>query len=193
MSGPEWVVVVGVVLIAAAIATWPGESRVPASARSADRAARSHGGHSPDETSTVPDLADALVLVAILLRSGPDLTTAMARVATVSTGQVRADLETIVAAHRWGLPMESVWPALDPAWRPVALALTAAEKSGAAPSGLLLSVATRMAQASSEGVAGRVQRAGVLLALPLGLLFLPGFLGTTVVPLALHVLGAWQP
>ena len=35
--------------------------------------------------------------------------------------------------------------------------------------------------------------AGVLLALPLGLLFLPGFLGTTVVPLALHVLGAWQP
>jgi hypothetical protein len=33
----------------------------------------------------------------------------------------------------------------------------------------------------------------VLLALPLGLLFLPGFLGTTVVPLALHVLGAWQP
>ena len=78
MSGPEWGVVVGVVLIAAAIATWPSESRVPASARSADRAARSHGGHSPDETSTVPDLADALVLVAILLRSGPDLTTAMA-------------------------------------------------------------------------------------------------------------------
>ena len=77
MSGPEWVVVVGVVLIAAAIATWPSESRVPARAPSADRAARSHRGHSPDETSTVPDLADALVLVAILLRSGPDLTTAM--------------------------------------------------------------------------------------------------------------------
>lgn len=50
-----------------------------------------------------------------------------------------------------------------------------------------------MAQASSEGVAGRVRGAWLLLALPLGLLFLPGFLGTTVVPLALHVLGAWQP
>ena len=43
------------------------------------------------------------------------------------------------------------------------------------------------ARTEDARVEAAVQRAGVLLVLPLGLAFLPGFVGTTVVPVVLHL------
>jgi hypothetical protein len=41
----------------------------------------------------------------------------------------------------------------------------------------------------SRRVEASVHRAGVLLVLPLGACFLPGFVATTVAPVVLHLLG----
>jgi len=51
-----------------------------------------------------------------------------------------------------------------------------------------MSAAIRMHEVHDETMAARIQRAAVLLVLPLGGLFLPGFVATTVVPLVLHML-----
>ena len=49
--------------------------------------------------------------------------------------------------------------------------------------------ASRMREAEVRRVEAAVSRAGVLLVLPLGLCFLPGFVGTTVGPVVLRLLG----
>ena len=62
------------------------------------------------------------------------------------------------------------------------LALWTADRAGAAPAGLLTATAARIRRTEAAQIEARIQRAGVLLVLPLGLCFLPGFLLTTVVP-----------
>lgn len=64
----------------------------------------------------------------------------------------------------------------------------ASNRAGVAPADLLMSAAIRMHEVHDETMAARIQRAAVLLVLPLGGLFLPGFVATTVVPLVLHML-----
>ena len=81
------------------------------------------------------------------------------------------------------------WSQLDPCWRSVALVWEAAESAGVAPAALLESAAQRLREQEAAAREARLQRAGVLLVLPLGGLFLPGFLATTVVPVVLHLLG----
>ena len=61
--------------------------------------------------------------------------------------------------------------------------------AGAAPAGLLTAAAGRMRAEESRRVEAAVHRAGVLLVLPLGRCFLPGFVATTVAPVVLHLLG----
>lgn len=138
--------------------------------------------------STVDDVADAVVLLAVALRGGAAVTTALDTVAGLTTGQVRDDLRTVAAAHRWGVPSTVAWQQLDPCWRPVALVWEAAESAGVAPAALLESAAQRLREQEAAAREARLQRAGVLLVLPLGGLFLPGFLATTVVPVVLHLL-----
>jgi len=55
--------------------------------------------------------------------------------------------------------------------------------------GLLTAAAGRMRAEESRRVEASVHRAGVLLVLPLGACFLPGFVATTVAPVVLHLLG----
>ena len=80
--------------------------------------------------STVEDVADAVVLLAVALHGGAAVTTALDRVAALTTGQVRDDLRTVAAAQRWGLPTVTAWSHLDPCWGPVALVWEAAEQAG---------------------------------------------------------------
>ena len=81
----------------------------------------------------------------------------------------------------------------SPGWRAAAVAWHAAHTAGAAPGGLLGAAATRMREEESRRVEAEVQRAGVLLVLPLGVCFLPGFVATTVAPVVLHLLGGLAP
>jgi len=52
---------------------------------------------------------------------------------------------------------------------------------------VLLAAAERMRRAESARVEAGLQRARGLLVLPLGACFLPGFVGTTVVPVVMHL------
>ncbi|KGN41911.1 type II secretion system F family protein, partial [Knoellia aerolata] len=93
----------------------------------------------------------------------------------------------VASAHRWGQDAATAWTHVGDAWRPASMAWQAAERSGAAPAGVVMAAAQQMRRQESARVEAAIQRAGVLLVLPLGLCFLPGFIATTVVPVVLHL------
>jgi len=154
----------------------------------APRAALPRRGTRSDEPRgppTVDDAAVALTLLAAALRSGAGAVECLESVARVDPTSAGRDLAVVAAAHRWGESPESAWAHIGVGWAPAAVAWHAALSAGAAPAGLVEAAARRMREAESRRLEGAVQRAGVLLVLPLGLCFLPGFLATTVAPLVL--------
>lgn len=141
----------------------------------------------------VAEVADALVLIALAVRSGMGLAEALAEVQAGSAGAVRRDLGAVVAALRWGRSAPEAWAFAGPCWRPVALAWQVADQTGAPPADLVESAAHRLRATEGRAAERRAARAGVLLVVPLGLGFLPAFACTAVVPvvvaLARGVLG----
>ena len=85
--------------------------------------------------------ADALVLVALALRSGLAPVEALEAVAEKSPAAVAHQLRVVASAHRWGQDAATAWSHVGHAWRPAALAWQAAERSGAAPAGVVLAAA----------------------------------------------------
>jgi pilus assembly protein TadC len=186
-----------VLLAVAAVLLWPSRGRA-GSAPAAVPAGRPYGAAAAPAASPRPeDVADALVLVVLALRSGADLAGAVGGVAAVSQGAVRRDLDAVVAALRWGVPVAEAWGYAGHVWRPAALAFQMAAGTGASPTGLLVAAGARIRDEQEQDQARRAARAGVLLVLPLGLGFLPAFACTAVVPvvlaLAASVLGSSAP
>ncbi|MBR7743385.1 type II secretion system F family protein [Phycicoccus sp. BSK3Z-2] len=140
-------------------------------------------------TATVDEAAVALAMLAAVLRGGSGAVEALEAVAAVDDGPAGAELAVVAAAHRWGEPPARAWEHVGPGWAPAAAAWQAALSAGAAPSGLVEAAAERVQAAEGRRVEASIERAGVLLVLPLGLCFLPGFLATTVVPVVLLLLG----
>jgi pilus assembly protein TadC len=142
----------------------------------------------------VAEVADALVLIALALRAGLDLTHALDEVVTGARGPVARDLSAVVAAVRWGRPVDEAWTYAGTVWRPAAMAWSVADATGAAPAALVADAAVRLREGQERDRERRAARAGVLLVLPLGLGFLPAFACTAVLPvviaLALGVLDA---
>lgn len=169
-------------LLSLAVLVWPG-SRVLPPARTRQRSSRAR-------TATVEEAAGALGLVAATLRGGSGAVEALEAVARVVPGAAGRELAVVAAAHRWGEPPDVAWTHVGPGWAAAAVAWHAAHDAGAAPAGLLAAAARRMRQEERRRLEGAVQRSGVLLVLPLGLCFLPGFVGTTVAPVVLHLLGS---
>ncbi len=134
---------------------------------------------------TVDDAAVALTLLAASLRGGAGAVECLEAVAAVDPTAAGRDLGVVAAAHRWGEPPDRAWLHVGPGWAPVAVAWHAAISAGAAPAGLVEAAARRMRETESRRLEGALHRAGVLLVLPLGACFLPGFVATTVVPLVL--------
>ncbi|PKW26512.1 type II secretion system F family protein [Phycicoccus duodecadis] len=147
------------------------------------------GASTPDEASDVADAAAALGLLAAVLRGGGGPVESLEAVASVDPGPAGRELAVVAAAHRWGVPAELAWQHVGPGWSAAAAAWHAAHAAGAAPAALLEEAARRMLDVESRRVEAAVQRAGVLLVLPLGLCFLPGFVATTVAPVVLLLLG----
>lgn len=177
------VAAVGVaVLVAASVLAWPERDPPPGPRR--DERPDPHPG-----AATVDEAAAALGLVAAALRSGVGAVEALEAVALVDPGPAGRELAVVAAAHRWGQSPEHAWAHVGPGWASAAVAWHAAHAAGAAPAGLLEAAAGRMRAEESRRVDTAVQRAGVLLVLPLGACFLPGFLATTVAPVVLHLLG----
>ena len=142
-----------------------------------------------DGSATVEEATVALAMLAAVLRGGAGAVESLEAVATVGGGAAGRELAVVAAAHRWGEPPERAWAHVGPGWGPAATAWQAALTAGAAPAGLVEAAADRLREAETRRVEAAVHRAGVLLVLPLGLCFLPGFLATTVVPVVLVLLG----
>jgi pilus assembly protein TadC len=143
--------------------------------------------------ATVDEAAAALGLVAAALRGGTGSVEALEAVASVDDGPAGRELGVVAAAHRWGEASEQAWARVGPGWSAAAVAWHAALEAGAAPAGLLAAAASRMRESESRRLEAALQKAGVLLVLPLGLCFLPGFVATTIVPVVLHLLHGLQP
>jgi hypothetical protein len=167
-------------LVALAVLVWPERRR----ARPGDPSPVPE----PPEAATVVDAAAALGLVAAALHSGVGSVEALEAVAAVDHGPAGRELSVVAAAHRWGQPPDEAWSHVGPGWAPAGVAWHAAHAAGAAPAGLLTAAAARMRAEESRRIEAAVQRAGVLLVLPLGACFLPGFVATTVAPVVLHLL-----
>ncbi|MGA8980935.1 MAG: type II secretion system F family protein [Pedococcus sp.] len=171
---------------------WPGRGPRPDRVTSPDhwRAGVAEGsrpslGAEGTTAASVDEVADALVLVALALRAGLDLTHALEEVAARGGGPVGRDLAAVVAAVRWGRPVGEAWTYAGAGWRPAALAWSVAETTGAAPAALLADAAVRLREGQERDRERRAARAGVLLVLPLGLGFLPAFACTAVLPVVI--------
>ena len=169
-------------LVAAAALFAPG--RGPA------RPHRAPAVRGPDRAATVDAAAGVLTLLAAALRSGAGPVECLEAVASVDPGPAGRELAVVAAAHRWGEAPGPAWERVGPGWAPAAAAWHAALAAGAAPAGLVDAAADRMRAAESRRVEAAAQRAGVLLVLPLGLCFLPGFVATTVVPVVFLLVGS---
>ena len=130
-------------------------------------------------------VADTLLLLVLVLRSGVALEEALRRVADGSTGPVRSELQAVVAALRWGVSPARSWEYAGEHWHAAAVAFELSSATGASPTNLLSDAAARIRERLEEERARRAARAGVLLVVPLGLGFLPAFACTAVVPLVL--------
>lgn len=188
---------VAIFFVVTACLLWPSARAGPQSlvrsdpeeASGADGASTNSRARQSSESApvTVDAAADALVLCGLALRSGLGPIEALEAVADKVDGSVAHHLRVVASAHRWGQDAATSWSHVGEEWRPAALAWQAAEQSGAAPAAVVLAAAERMRREESSRVEAAVQRAGVLLVLPLGACFLPGFVGTTVVPVVLHL------
>jgi len=198
-------------LTAVAVLLWPGSSSVraltmgragtgedPLDAVLNGHASDEHSSleHSSDEhasddqalsRSAVPaaDVAGVIELLALTLRGGAGLVEAMEAVADRVGGPLGMHLQTVAAAGRWGVEDADAWASVPSAWQPAARALRMANRAGVPPADALVGAADEVRRAEQQRLEVATARLGVRIVLPLGLVFLPAFILTTVVPVVL--------
>ena len=179
MTGPGGRAAVAGVVAITAVILWPARPRPAADSRRS----------APEEAAaTIYDVADAATLLAVVLGAGLGPVEALEVVGGRVGGPVGHELTVVAAAHRWGEDPEAAWSHVGAAWQPISHAWRAAIEAGAAPAALVEVAAGRLRDDEDRRLEAAVERAGVLLVLPLGLAFLPGFVGTTIVPVVLHLM-----
>jgi Flp pilus assembly protein TadB len=153
-------------------------------------------------------LAFAADLVAAALQAGAPVDMAVLAAGDALTGQVARQLRQVGYALHWGVAPDAAWAQfLPPAPRgrrlfqlsggtegahaPERQLVQAAQRSGAsgaALAGALTRCADQIRADTAHDRQAKLQRAGVLLVLPLGLCFLPAFLLAGLVPVVVAVL-----
>jgi pilus assembly protein TadC len=133
----------------------------------------------------VAEVAGVIELLALTLRGGVGLVEAMEAVATRVGGPLGLHLQTVAAAGRWGVEDAVAWASVPSAWQPAARALRMAATAGVPPADELAGAAYQVRRAEQQRLEVATATLGVRIVLPLGLLFLPAFLLTTVVPIVL--------
>lgn len=137
------------------------------------------------------DLPAALDLIGVCLRAGLPVNLALSRVTAVLDGPLREDLATVCALQDLGADARTAWSELatDPAWAPVARAMSRAGASGSALAIALAGAAEQCRGTLQERVEVVAHRVGVFVLAPLGLCFLPAFVCLGVIPTILGVAG----
>ena len=174
-------------LTAVAALVWPSASEdsgmalgrlvLGAKAPSADGAIR--------RAVPVAEVAGVIDLLALTLRGGAGLVEAMEAVAVRVGGPLGLHLQTVAAARRWGVEDATAWASIPSAWRPAARALRMAATAGVPPADVLARAAEEVRRAEQQRLEVATATLGVRIVLPLGLVFLPAFVLTTVVPIVL--------
>ncbi|WP_211190562.1 type II secretion system F family protein [Actinomycetospora sp. TBRC 11914] len=167
----------------------------PISARSRVRRLRSPG---PATTTSRPRRRDrprrdpwqeagAWDELASCLRAGLSLDRAVRAVATSLPGPVADALTGVADLLALGADPADAWePALEePATARLARAARRSARSGAAVADVATTVAADVRAEAAEAVSARAERAGVLVAGPLGLCFLPAFLALGIAPVVI--------
>jgi len=191
-------------LTAAAVLVWPGgypasvhsdgvhELRTMAPGCAGAAAGEDHVGviANPDSggiRTAVPvaEVAGVIDLLALTLRGGVGLVEAMEAVATRVGGPLGLHLRTVAAAGRWGVEEATAWASVPSAWQPAARALRMAATAGVPPADALVGAADEVRRSEQQRLEVATATLGVRIVLPLGLVFLPAFILTTVVPIVL--------
>lgn len=150
--------------------------RTPGRARR--RTARRDSAHAGDA-----QVSSALALLALAYRSGLPTWGVLEAVATGLTGPASTDLRQVATALRWGATDAEAWASVGVAWAPAARAVAIAHQAGVPPSAMLLAASDDLHRAELDRLEISAARVGVRLVAPLGLVLLPAFCLTTVVPL----------
>jgi pilus assembly protein TadC len=137
----------------------------------------------------VAEVAGVIDLLALTLRGGAGLVEAMEAVATRVDGPLGKQLQTVAAASRWGVEDAAAWASVPSAWQPAARALRMAATAGVPPADALTGAAKEVRRREQQRLEVATARLGVRLVIPLGLIFLPAFILTTVVPIVLALAG----
>ncbi|MHA6762161.1 type II secretion system F family protein [Streptacidiphilus sp. PAMC 29251] len=114
-------------------------------------------------------------------------------VAAALGGPMGSRLARVAAEIRTGADAEESWGRFgaDPVLGPLGRCLVRAAASGAPPAAGLARLAEGARTAAATAAQGRVRRAGVLAAAPLGLCFLPAFVLIGVVPVVTGLAGSF--
>ncbi|HEY9493443.1 MAG TPA: type II secretion system F family protein [Intrasporangium sp.] len=150
----------------------------------------------PPDAAMPDEVNAALVLLALGYRSGLPTWEVLGAVADVLHGSadghkapVVRDLRQVAAALRWGASDDEAWASVGQVWSAAGRAVAIAHRAGIAPGPLLLTAAEDLRRESLEQVELAGARVGVRLVAPLGLVLLPAFCLTTVVPLVVALAG----
>ena len=139
------------------------------------------------------EVADAVDLLALALHGGVGLVEAIEAVASRLDGSAGSPPAHRRRGRAVGRRQVAAWASVPSAWQPAARALRMAATAGIAPADVLVAGVARHPRAEEQRLEVATARLGVRVVLPLGLLFLPAFVLTTVVPivmaLAAQVLG----
>jgi len=147
--------------------------------------AAADGGPTGRAAASYLDVADAVSLLVLALRGGVGVTEAIESVGRRVAGIVGGHLLTVAAAQRWGAEESATWSSVPAAWQPVARAIRMANAAGVPPADLLLAAAHDMRRREAARLEIATATLGVRIVLPLGLVFLPAFVLTTVLPVVL--------
>ena len=128
-----------------------------------------------------------MVLLALGYRSGLPTWHVLGAVAERSSEVVASDLRQVGAALQWGAPDGEAWASVGPCWTPAARAVSLGQQAGLPPGPLLLRAADELRQSDLERLEVAAATVGVRLVAPLGLVLLPAFCLTTVVPLVVSL------
>jgi pilus assembly protein TadC len=129
------------------------------------------------------EVAAAMALLALAYRTGLPTWQVLTAVAQTSRDPVAGDLRQVATALQWGASEAVAWASVGPAWEPAARVVSLAHAGGVPPGPLLTAASDDLHRAELDRLEVAAAQVGVRLVAPLGLVLLPAFCLTTVVPL----------
>jgi pilus assembly protein TadC len=124
-----------------------------------------------------------MALLALAYRTGLPTWQVLTAVAQTSADPVASDLRQVATALQWGASEAEAWASVGSAWAAAARVVSLAHAGGVPPGPLLTSASDDLHRAELDRLEVAAAQVGVRLVAPLGLVLLPAFCLTTVVPL----------